>query len=977
MTALPSFETFFSALWRVDPFPWQRRLAAEVQQGGWPDLLDLPTGVGKTSALDIAIYCLAAVPTRMPRRTVLVVDRRIVVDQGADRVREILRLMRSHTSGPIGAVADALRELWGAEPDDNPFAVAVMRGGMPRDNDWARRPDQPVFGVSTVDQIGSRLLFRGYGVSPRSASIHAGLLGNDTLILLDEVHLAVPFTQTVAEIGKRYRPAAEGLPDRFHLVRMSATAGKVDPESRVFGLHEDDRNHPVLSRRLVASKTARLQLIRATGDDEVKKQGLLAESAAAEALTLQQAGALTVAVVVNRVDTARVTYRLLRARHGKTDDDVVLVTGRMRAIDRDALVRRTLLPRVGPRGDRAAHGSLIVVATQCVEAGADFDFDALVTECASLDALRQRFGRLDRQGVRGRSDAVILGRSDAVASSSDDPIYGGALAATWQWLNGVAKEGRVDFGITALPMPSGEDGGMRTDVLAPRLNAPVLLPAHVDAWAQTSPMPSFEPDIALWLHGDKRPSADVQVVWRSDLKLPEGTKDESRALETAIQRLSARRPSSLESVSIPLGAARRWLSGETASSIADVTSGDASEEGPRRSRDETTTGPVVALLWNGDESSFVRPATIRPGCVLIVPDTCGGIAAGNFDPESKQPVIDVADIAQLRGRGVASLLIDGTALRFWNLPELVSPLPTVVEDERISETRRRVGEWVGTWGERPTACLCTDHEWAALKETLVRSKRSAIMSYGETLLLTAPAIRVRGAEAFEVFEALTEDDDSSFRHVEVSLATHSTDVRDHAEKFARSIGFGEHVVRALKLAGWFHDVGKADPRFQRWLVGGSELRAAMGEAPLAKSALPQGSAKERRIARKRAGYPAGYRHELLSLAMLEKDAQVLAHEDDGLRELVLHLVASHHGWCRPFAPAIDHSEGKDIEVTLEHDTVCLRATTRHCYSKLDSGVGDRFWRLVNRYGWWGLAWMEAVMRLADHRASEKEAEVIP
>src|SRR5215212_6391516 len=110
--SLPTFAQFFEALHDGrSAFPWQRRLVDEVLERGWPDLLDLPTGVGKTSALDIALYCLARAPEQMPRRTLLVVDRRIVVDQGADHARKILRRLRDAETGPLREIADALRAI--------------------------------------------------------------------------------------------------------------------------------------------------------------------------------------------------------------------------------------------------------------------------------------------------------------------------------------------------------------------------------------------------------------------------------------------------------------------------------------------------------------------------------------------------------------------------------------------------------------------------------------------------------------------------------------------------------------------------------------------------------------------------------------------------------------------------------------------------------------------------------------------------
>ena len=59
------FGAFFRAVHGVDPFPWQARLLKQIAaKGVWPDVLDLPTGSGKTASLDIAVFHLALEATR-------------------------------------------------------------------------------------------------------------------------------------------------------------------------------------------------------------------------------------------------------------------------------------------------------------------------------------------------------------------------------------------------------------------------------------------------------------------------------------------------------------------------------------------------------------------------------------------------------------------------------------------------------------------------------------------------------------------------------------------------------------------------------------------------------------------------------------------------------------------------------------------------------------------------------------------------
>ena len=57
--------------------------------------------------------------------------------------------------------------------------------------------------------IGSKLLFSGYGDGPYRRAHHAGLMGQDTLIVHDEAHLSLPFSdmlRSVAEEQQMLRP---------------------------------------------------------------------------------------------------------------------------------------------------------------------------------------------------------------------------------------------------------------------------------------------------------------------------------------------------------------------------------------------------------------------------------------------------------------------------------------------------------------------------------------------------------------------------------------------------------------------------------------------------------------------------------------------------------------------------------------------------------------------------------------------------
>ena len=91
---------------RHQPFRWQTRLLQCLLDANPPRVVDIPTGLGKTSAMALWLIALAE-GARLPRRLVYVVDRRAVVDQ-ATRFAERLRSnMPGGLAANLGLDADA------------------------------------------------------------------------------------------------------------------------------------------------------------------------------------------------------------------------------------------------------------------------------------------------------------------------------------------------------------------------------------------------------------------------------------------------------------------------------------------------------------------------------------------------------------------------------------------------------------------------------------------------------------------------------------------------------------------------------------------------------------------------------------------------------------------------------------------------------------------------------------------------------
>lgn len=978
------FDLFYHDVHGYAPFPWQSDLVRDIiERGEWPSLIDVPTGLGKTSLLDIAVFLGAfsagePSPTRVGRRRVFfVVDRRVVVDQAARHARTIVeRLESAPTDSLSGGIAARLRRLKGASATDGLLPVVTMRGGVTWDSSWLRRPDVPGIITGTVDQVGSRLFFRGYGVSNKRWPIDAALVGTDSVILVDEAHLATALTDTLRSAAGYDKATQElGIPSPV-VVQLTATAREAHPGWIPAFDEAAHLAHPVAAQRLTAAKS--LRLIECT---KAAAPRTLADAAQLEVA----ASGSRVLVVCNTIDRARAVHTQL-VKNLRGDLQPLLLIGRSRQFDREPVVDEALRLFGADRVESPERA--VLVATQTVEVGVDLDATALVTECASWEALVQRIGRVNRRGDRESAPVMVVQDDDL-----RPPVYGQARRQTAAFLRTqlLTAEG-LDVSPLALRQLSPED-----EMLSPPAATPLLLPAHLDAWTRTAPSPVNDAPVEPYLHGLKTGVAPVSVAWRDGLLSQDGVRISQKEADQAVSAIPVRAE---ECIEVPISAVRRWLVGEKTVAISDW---DIEDDWDAAFDDDAGNDVLRREIQPDGSSTWVWASAngIRPGDLIVVPSERGGLDEYGWAPSSAQKVLDVAELAALErtrrisGDPLKSAAAAPTVRLDDGLPHRlgIGPAPKALW-EQVTQWRttddldardaleesceNRVRNWLSSSTPAPHSPWARGDRWAVLNQAMTHATIQAASTSAErrkeaSQQFLLPLAIMRPPQSLVPWWDISDDTADGTSHVAsaplddhlkpISLNAHLSAVAKRAGEVADHLGLPPVLSQTVFDAARWHDLGKLDPRFQAMLHGGDSVRALIAPEALAKSGMQPGDWLSHRRARARSGLPERARHEAWSEVLVAARFG-RGQPYPGDRALLLHLVASHHGHGRPLLPPVADDAEHDLLADIDGTSVTAPLPRR-----VDLTHAERFDELNRRYGRWGLALLEAIVRCADMTVS--------
>lgn len=460
------FSTFFqTALGKeIDPYPYQKALSKET----WPDIVKIPTGMGKTAAIVLAwLYKRLSNESHTPRRLIYCLPMRVLVEQTQSNARQwIEKLIR----------ADII------PPDRKPSVHVLMGGEM--DVDWDRYPEREAIIIGTQDMLLSRALNRGYAMSRFRWPIQFGLLNNDCLWVMDEIQLMGNGLTTTAQLQAFRNSLGTSMPvsnvwisatlqkDWLNTVDFKDTVSKL----QVIGLSDDDLKQPSVKKRVNARKT--LNKAECSAEKPAEIANLIIKSHKKRSRTL---------VVLNTVKRAVQVYQALKKKKPKTE--LTLVHSRFRPPDRQAALDK-LLDEPGLEGT-------ICVSTQVIEAGVDISATTLITDLAPWSSLVQRFGRCNRYG-RDENAMVYWLDIDLSKMGSALPYSTEELALAVELLNNELE----DVGPSSLPS---------VDIKA-KFNHVLRQKDIIDLFDTTPDLSGMDIDISRFIRESE--DNDCHVFWR-------------------------------------------------------------------------------------------------------------------------------------------------------------------------------------------------------------------------------------------------------------------------------------------------------------------------------------------------------------------------------------------------------------------------------------------------------------------------------
>ena len=914
-----AFAAEFERLTGNPPYRWQQRLYDQFVAHNLPTAIDLPTGLGKTSVMAIWLIARQANPA-LPRRLVYVVDRRVVVDQATTEAER----MKEKSEAP-------------------PLTISTLRGQHADKRVWLEDPSRAAIIVGTIDMIGSRLLFEGYGVGRRMRPYHAGLLGADTLVVLDEAHLCPPFEALVRAIADDPSLKPEGAARRaivppLHLLPLSATGG--DGGKKPFRLEAEDwdaATQPRVHQRFTARKRLRLH--------EVSDSKALAEALADRAWALGEGGR-RVLIYCHAHETAkRVAEALQGSAKEKRVVDRELIVGKRRVYERQALLCRLKeLGFIGGGGDRGAPA--FVVATSAGEVGIDIDADHMVSDLVAFERMVQRLGRVNRAGGDGRVATV-----EVVCTPSEPPKAGAKDdAKTRAAHERVALFDAAKAALEALPTDAdgGRDASPRAIAMlketqpdlvqaatTPEPLRPALDRAVVDAWSMTSlaehtGRPEPEPWLRGWIDDDE---PQTQVIWRRWLpwrrKAREQVEEELPVAAEVEDFFDAARPHASEILEAPvelvietlITRARAQIRAhfEERKSAADLGEGE-SNDAALSGKAKTQEGIIV--LTPGRELKRLRE---QPRSGARSEAACGAWTTqqlAKVPPKGKSAERDALISLLTNAIVVVSASLGGLAANGLLDADAAEGAAVIADAPDVDETAWPRGFRIlrpdepnpghETWKEVLSLPLTTGDEDEPSAITVLVSRGADSERSGD------PALGRRAQE----------------------LGEHGAWAAEAAQQLADALRLSPDYKATLVAAAHAHDLGKARDLWQ------NAMRAPRDDGrPYAKT-TSKGDPARLKIGEHT------YRHEFGSLRDAEADIRALDVPEE-LRDLALHLIAAHHGFARPVIAPADPLAPPSA------------SAARACE------VALRFARLQRQWGPWGLAWWEALLRAADQQASRK------